>query len=142
MTRAIEFLADIKEGKLVTPKHLAAFFNAREGKQVKAILSEDIKRRSLNQNSYLHGVIIPHVREFRMEQGDTVSLEQVKEDLIAEFSPINIEWKTLNGVKLYRQKRTHELTTQEMNNFITAITARLAEFGFTIPLEGEYHASC
>ena len=132
----LEFIAEIYQGYIVPPAYLHDFMKAHESKQVRIILTENLKKRSLPQNSFYWSVIIPHVRQFRMDNGDTVSIEQVHEDLIAEFSPLN-ERKNLDGRMHFSSTRTHEMNKKEFSDYVTAIMARLSEFGCHIPLEGE-----
>ena len=134
--RALEFIATIRGGVIVPPQGLSTFMHAHEEKEVRIILSENTKRRSLNQNSFYWGVIIPLVRQFRTGNGDTVSADQVHEDLLNEFSPTMVSM-TLTGKVFYRHKRSHEMSKPEMSDYIAAITARLAEFGHHIIMQGE-----
>lgn len=104
------------------------------GKKLRFTFEEAGEKRSLDQNSYLYGVVEPHVRTVRMEGGDPVSLKKVHEDLIEEFAPM-IEGTKLDGSKHMRHKRTHEFSVSEMADYITAISARMAEFGNPVPTE-------
>ena len=116
------------------------FMRAHAGKKVRIMLSENIAKRSLQANSFYWACVVPAVREFRMDNGDTVSNEQVHEDLIAEFAP-QIECRALDpkaGKAIGRRyKRTSEMDKKEMADYIDAIRTRLAAFVFHIPVEGE-----
>lgn len=87
-------------------------------------VQEHKKRRSLPQNSLIHswfGIIAK-------ETGDDA--ESVKEDLIDRFSP-RIESKLNPGHM--RPKRTHEMDTAEMTEFVNRIYQLACEFGIWLP---------
>lgn len=132
----IEFIAVIENGKIIPPAGMFPYFKAHHNKIVKITLSENIKKRSLSQNSFYWGIIVPEVRQFRMDNGDTVSTNQAHEDLMAEFSP-QVASKNLKGETIWRAMRTHEMNTKQMSDYSTAIIVRLGEFGYNFPMEGE-----
>lgn len=134
--KAIEFIGIVESGRITPPAGLRPFMKEHENKQVRIILSQNVKRRSLSQNSFYWSVVVPTVCQLRMDNGDTVSTEQAHEDLIAEFST-SVPGKTLKGFRTWHKKRTSEMSKEEMVNFCEAIIARLAEFGCFIKLEGD-----
>jgi hypothetical protein len=115
---------------------LAKVFPSFAGKKVRLSVAEAQEKRSLDQNSYYWGVIVPHVRWARFEMGDALSLEQVHEDLLKQFAPIMTS-QMLNGVPYGRPMRSKEMSVSQMANFITAITATMAEFGYPVPARAE-----
>lgn len=107
---------------------------AHAGQWIKISIAERKEKRTLSQNDYYHGVIIPHVRLFRFDQGDPVSPEAVHEDLLAQFAPY-VEAKRMDGTIYQRPKRSKEMSVDEMANYITAIQATMASFGAPVPME-------
>lgn len=101
---------------------------------MRLVIEEAKDKRSLGQNSYYRGFILPHVRQVRFDGGDPISLDQAHEDLLEQFAP-HVEGATLLGKKYSRPKRTHEMNVEEMANFITGITAQMAQFGSPVPME-------
>lgn len=93
------------------------------------------KKRSNQANAYYWAVIVPHVRNFRLEQGDPVSIEQVHEDLLQDYSPTTTG-RRLSGAGYIRPLRSSEMSVQQMNDYITAITATMAQMGAPVPMEG------
>lgn len=82
------------------------------------------KTRSLGQNSLIHkwfGIIAD-------ETGDDA--ESVKEDMINRFSP-RVDNKLAEGWE--RPKRTHEMDTAEMTDFVNRIYQLACEFNIWLP---------
>lgn len=115
---------------------LARIFPSFAGKKMRLVIEEAKDKRSLGQNSYYRGFILPHVRQVRFKNGDPVSLDNAHEDLLEEFAP-RVTGVTLLGKKYGRAKRTHEMNVTEMAEFITAITARMAQFNDPVPMQEE-----
>jgi hypothetical protein len=111
---------------------LARIFPTFAGKKIKLSISEAKEKRSLDQNSYYWAAIVPHVRQVRFDMGDPVSLDECHEDLLTEFAPM--VWKSkLMGKSYQRPMRSKEMNVEQMANYITAITAKMAEFGNPVP---------
>lgn len=81
-----------------------------------------------DQNGYLHAVVLPMGAD---DRGYTV--EEYKEACIQEFSPYKFYTSLLDGTKMKAKKRTHEMTTVEMMEFIENIRRMEAERGLIIP---------
>lgn len=108
------------------------------GKKVRLSIGEAKEQRSLNQNSYYRGVVLPHVRYAMGEEGDMRSMDTWHEILIEEFSPL-VEAVSLHGEAKMRHLRTHEMTMEQMAKFITAVSAEMTSRGYPVPmLESEY----
>lgn len=114
---------------------LRRVFPSFAGRRISLSINEAKDKRSLDQNSYYRACVLPHVRQVRFDNGDPVSLEKAHEDLLQEFSP-RVEGKTLDRKSYARPKRTREMSVPEMSEFITAITAAMANFGNPIPMYG------
>lgn len=117
---------------------LANVFPSFAGKKIKLSIAEAKERRSLDQNAYYWAAIVPHVRHVRFDMGDPLSDEQVHEDLLSQFAPRKTA-KRMDGSTYIRPMRSKEMSVQQMAEYITAITAMMAQFGSPVPLkEGEY----
>lgn len=102
------------------------------GKRIKISVSEWKEKRSLDQNALYWAAIVPHVRKVRFDNGDPLTIEQVHEDLLEQFAPA-VEAKRLDGTVYTRPMRSKEMSVGQMAEYITAITACMAEFGYPVP---------
>lgn len=112
---------------------LANILPAFAGKKLKLTIAEAKEKRSLDQNAYYWSAIIPHVRKVRFDMGDALSIDQVHEDLLAQFAP-SVRAKTADAKAYVRPMRSKEMSVPQMADFITAITACMAEFGSPVPI--------
>lgn len=128
-----------EDGKLPEgiKKTLARIFPSFAGKKISLSIAEAKERRSLDQNAYYRGVVLPHVRSMMYEAGDARSIDEWHETLLQAFSPL-AEIKDLNGDRFLHPKRTHLMNADEMAKFITAITAECAERGSPVPAREMY----
>jgi hypothetical protein len=106
------------------------------GKWIQIVFSERKEKRSLDQNAYYWSAIVPHVRKVRMEMGDPLSMDQVHEDLLAQFAP-NVSAKRLDEKPYGRSMRSKEMSVKEMSDYVTAITGFMAAFGHPVPIKEE-----
>lgn len=109
------------------------------GKRMTLELREYQEKRSLDQNALLWSCINPHVRMVRFNFGDPVTIEQVHEDLLAEFAP-TVECKKLDGTTYTRPMRSKEMSVKQFNDYVTAIQARMAQFGEPIVIKDSSYA--
>lgn len=123
------------EGKL--PVGIASTLTARlkelAGKKCTIELLEAKDKRSLNANAFYWSVVLPIVRQFRLEQGDAVSIEQIHEDLLSEFAPL-VESKLLDGAIKLVPKRSKNMNVEEFSNYLRAIEVRLNQFSIYLPV--------
>ena len=108
------------------------------GKKVRLGLEEARDKRSLDQNAYYWAAIVPHVRMVRLEMGDPVTIEHTHEDLLAEFAPTVTSKKT-NGASYVRPMRSKEMNVKQMADYITAVTAVMAQMQYPVPLQENYN---
>lgn len=104
-----------------------------KGKKIRMTIEEAKERRSLDQNSYYRGVILPHVRKAMAEEGDMRSLDDWHECLLASFSPMS-KVTNMKGADSLAPQRTHKMNVEEMGKFITAITAEMAMRNYPVPI--------
>jgi len=125
-----------KEGGTVqNVKAMAAFLNSLpNGKFL--ITAKNIRRRSLPQNAYLHGVVIPLVYEGLRDAGfsEIRDHEDAKKVIKSLFLKQKIVNPNTGEVITEIIKDTHELTTSEMIAFIDDVVMWSAEYlSITIP---------
>jgi len=101
------------------------------GQKVRLSIAEAKDKRSLDQNSFLHGVVIPHVRMARLDMGDPITLDQCHEDLLAQFAP-TVTAKRLDGSIYARPMRSKEMNVEQMALYLTAIQGFMGEMGYPI----------
>ncbi len=115
---------------------LARVFPTLANKKIRLSINEAKDKRSLDQNAYYWVAIVPHVRQVRFDMGDPVSEETVHEDLLSEFAP-RINSKKFSGIPVIRAMRSKEMSVSQFSEYVTAITAQMANFGNPIPIDYE-----
>lgn len=110
---------------------------AFEGKEFQITLEKKKKSRSLNQNSYWWGVVIPMVREGLKEQGMKLSKEETHELLKAKFLQKEVVNENTGEVFKY-VSGSSELTTSGFMDFIAEVQQFSAEYlSVNIPAPNE-----
>jgi hypothetical protein len=103
------------------------------GKHIHITIAEKKEKRSLDQNAYYRGVVLPHVRAVMMEAGHPESTDYWHEVLLESFAPM-VQTVNIHGEVIgMRPKRTHNMTMEEMATFITAVSAEMASRGDPVP---------
>lgn len=92
------------------------------------IIQKRTKKRSTEQNAYLHGVVLPSIRNFFLEKGYDYSLEDIKDWLKARGFFGHKEF----GKELI-PKHTSELTTLEFMAAKEKIQQYFSKFGLIVP---------
>lgn len=97
------------------------------GKDVKITIQSLSKKRSLNQNDYYWGVVIPYLLE-TIKYTDKDSLHHyIKTEFLADYT-----------TPIPTVKSTTDLTTVEMEEFLTRVRQWASvEYGIYIPLPNE-----
>lgn len=118
-----------ENGKLILPqrntfnKDLSCF----KGKDVIITVENKTKRRSLEQNKYYWGVIIPLVKQGLLDNGYRVTTESTHEYLKSNFSIIELV-NEHNGEILKSIGNTSNMTTVEMMDYFAKIMQWSAEY--------------
>ncbi len=96
--------------------------------------------RSIQQNAYLHGVVIPEVQRGLIDAGyspNEVTMDAVKDLLKYRFAKKEIV-NTTTGETMEMIHATHEMTTAEMTDFIEEVRRFASEYlGVYIPSPNE-----
>ncbi|MFA5168759.1 MAG: hypothetical protein WC530_09550 [Candidatus Omnitrophota bacterium] len=130
MSRKIELLATAKEGKLIFLDSAVAnaiIWTIKEGENVVVTIKRRYKNRTLNQNAYYWGVVLPPIAE---HTGHTA--EECHEAYKRMFLPPRIV--EFGKMSFKMPGSSADLSTVEMTEFIEKIRAHAAvEFGMNIP---------
>ena len=131
----------IKYNGKVTDKGLHIYNRSAFDQDIKLFHSKEVtikierkkKSRSLDQNAFLHGVVIPMAREAFLEVGYRYSIDETKTDLKRMFAVYEKVNEQTGELREYI-KATSEMTTTEMMDFIAQVQQWAAEFaGVVIP---------
>jgi len=133
----IQFNGVITDGIFSEQGGLNQCFHSMEGKKVKVVVGEYKKRRSMAQNSYYWGVVIPRLLGLFNVNGNEMDDEEmhiyVKEHILKlkkkVFSPEG-EFQSIPG-------STKKLTTDEFEEAMEKIRVWASEHGLIIPLPNE-----
>jgi len=124
----------LPEGKL--PSGIASTLTAQlkslAGLKCTIELAEAKDKRSNDANAYYWGVLIPAVREFRLEQGEACSPDDIHEDLLAVYSPL-VERKALDGSIKMLPLRSSAMNKEQFFKYCMTIEVALADFGIILP---------
>jgi hypothetical protein len=138
VSRGVEFTATVESGRLpqAVGRQIAALLRTLDGKQVVISLRERKRRRSLNQNDYFHGVVLPIVWQFFREHGNDVDLEETKTYLKEHVGKL-FRLVLVDGKRMPVLRSTASLSVQEWEVWMEQIRAWGAGVGCNIPLPNE-----
>ena len=135
----LNFQSVITNGKLpdAVSKQIAGVLRSLEGKRVTIEIKVQKRRRSLNQNAFYHGCIIPPILAMMREMGNNLDPDDVHSFLKQEVGKLNQvvvlpdgEVKTVTG-------SSAKLTTMEFEVYLTKIRAWASEWGIMLPMPNE-----
>ena len=108
------------------------------GKTVVISVEKKKKTRSLPQNSFYWGVVVPMVRQGLLDVGYRVSIEETHETLKEKFIRKEIVNEDTGEVLTEISKHTWELSTSEFMDYLAEIQQWAAEYlDIVIPDPGE-----
>ena len=93
-------------------------------------------KRSLKQNAYYWGVVVPHVYNFYKESyGEDLTREEIHNYHLSKIAGHKVKMIEVLGEVIISQtgKRTSEMNTKEFGEFIENVHRFWAENGFFIP---------
>jgi hypothetical protein len=108
-----------------------------EGKRLIVSLKEQKRRRSLNQNAYYWGCVLPPLVAMFREAGNNVDAEDVHSYLKEHVGKLKQIFVTSDGEILTGAGSTAKLSTVEMEVYLEKVRAWAAEHGVAIPLPNE-----
>ena len=132
MPRELQTYGKIQSGKLHLSyrdrfmEAIAAFPDCR----VTLTLTKQFNRRSLEQNAYLHGVVIPEIRLGMIEAG--YSPAECSTDSVKDFLKFRFAKKELvnekTGEIIETVQPTSQMNTAEMTDFIEEVRRFASEY--------------
>lgn len=130
---------------LVTKGHLpdsermriAGLMSAWEGKRVRVKLSEAKKRRSVSQNAFYWGVVIPTVISMFADAGTDLDADQCHDYLKKHVMGITEVIKDPAGAQHIVAGKSRFKDTKEWEMNMDKIRAWAAQFGVAIPFPNE-----
>ena len=138
--KEIHSLCEIKEGILKIIKRREFDLCVKDSPDGKYFLTltKIYKKRSLNQNAYYFGVVIPLVRDGLFDVGYKLSNDQTHEYLIETFLRVEITNESTGEIK-YINRSTTELKTIEFMEYIDNIISwALENLDINIPLPNQF----
>jgi hypothetical protein len=109
-----------------------------EGKEIELTFNPINKKRSISQNGYYWGVVIPIMQNTMIDIGNLMDNEDVHLLLRAKFLKEILAVDENTGEVCERVKSTTELSTFEFNQYITKIRMWAIDFfGVEIPEPNE-----
>lgn len=119
-----------------TQSNINTLFQSLEGQLIKITIEKKKNLRSVKQNSFYWGVVIPWVVTFFQEYGNNFDAMQVHEYLKSEVGKLDQIVDLPTGIARI-SGNTHKMSTKEFEDYLTKIRAWGAEWGLTIPLPNE-----
>lgn len=138
MAKAV-FTGRIEGGRmpLYMREQIKKVVEAFEGKALRVTLQEAKKIRSLNQNAFYMGVVVPHVVGMFLAEGDTISHEEAHKFLKTEIGKLGRFVTAPDGKEYWIEGTTTDYSTREWEDYIEKIRAWAAQFGYEIPFPNE-----
>lgn len=116
---------------------LLAAFSEHNDKDVCITIERKRKKRSLSQNSYYWGVVIPAVQGLLNEYGNDVDEEETHGFLREHIGKLTASVLDKNGRRLAIVKSSTGLTTAEFEEYMLKVRAWAASEGVQIPEPNE-----
>ena len=118
-------------------QHIRRCLAMFEGKRVTITVKPFVKRRTLNQNAFMHGAFFDALRQMFHDAGSELSAGEVKEFFKAAFgqrvtltAPDGKQYETLKSTALY--------STVECEEAMEKARAWAAEYGVFLPYPNEH----
>lgn len=122
--------------RLKSAEFLHRILSHLQGKDLLVEVSVLSKSRSLNQNRYLHGVIIPCIQRFHYEtQGEKLSMEECKAFIYTKILGARLQSREMFGKEVFVIETKHfsEMDTVEFNDAVALIQGYFNPIGLVIP---------
>lgn len=139
MTDALDLSFSAPDGRIppVILHRLIEAVGKLPGKRFMLTLKEQKRKRSLNQNNYYWGVVVPAVTGMFREHGNYYDDNDVHEFLKLRVGKLAQNMLMPDGEVVKSLGSTAKLTTQEFEVYMERIRAWAAEYGLAVPLPNE-----
>lgn len=123
-----EVIVHIKQNEIFNKQAVKKFFaELRDGKYL--VSAKNIRRRSNNQNRYLHGVVVPLVFKGLKDAGfDDVRNHDDAKIIIKDLFLRRTVYNSKTNTSIQVIRHTSELTTSEMLEFIDSVQRWASEY--------------
>lgn len=139
MANTIQFFSKVENGHVERGirESIAKVLQSLNGKFAKITIEEKKKTRSLSQNSYYWGYVIPPIVNMFNEHGNNVDAEQVHEFLKDEVGKLS-QMVTLPDGELKKVSGSSALLkTMEFEEYLLKVRMWAQEWSVFIPLPNE-----
>jgi hypothetical protein len=135
----VSFEGIVSDGRLPLDmaKGIAKVIASSSGKRLEIIVKHKKKARSLNQNSYYWGVVIPMIVGMFRDNGNYVDGDDVHDFLKQHVGKLSRVLVLPDGEILKATGSTSKLTAMEFEAYLERVRAWAAEFDLAIPLPNE-----
>ena len=134
----VEIITKVEGGKLNRNRKLIKEALAQyEGKEIILSIERNKKKRSNEQNRYLHSMFTILKTELN-ELGNNFSMQEVKDMMKVKYIMVDMVNEQTGDVYGQRVKGTHECSTVQLMEFIDHVRKWAMDvFGIYLPLPGE-----
>lgn len=134
----IEIISSVENGTLKRNRtQIAEVIKSFEGKEIILTIEKKKKKRTNNQNAYLHALFTIFRNELNA-LGNKFTMEEVKELCKFKFAKIDVVNEVTGEVVGQRIQGTSEMSTTELNVFIDEVIQWAAEmFKIELPYPNE-----
>jgi hypothetical protein len=136
-----ELIIDISGRKIRNAKELKDLFrDLKDGKHLVTV--KDFRKRSLNQNAYYWGVVVPMVKDGLYQAGfDEVTTNEDAHEMLKQIHLTKRMVSKLSGDVIDLAGSSAKLTIPEFNDYIERICKWAVEYlGVVIPSPEEQYA--
>ena len=138
----MKLTSPVTNGKIsgVAAQRLNEFIIAYEGKKVDIEVNKHVERRSLSQNSFYNGFILPPIHKYYQEMGNNYSRDKVHCLLKAEADMFDTG-TTLEGERYTFLRSSKTFKKPEWEDFIMKVRAFMAKHPVYLPFPNEHRGS-
>lgn len=135
----VEFICPVTAGRIPVhiSQNLRSALDKLNGKTAKITIQEKRKTRSLSQNAFYFGVVIPAVQHMFFEAGQSADEQTIHEYLKRYVGNLVTTLQTPDGRRAMVTRSSTELNTVEWEIFIEQIRAWAAQWNAEIPFPNE-----
>lgn len=139
MAAGIEFFTQVVNGRMGERARagMLDLFKKLEGKKIKIRVTRVQKKRSLQQNAYYWGVVLPLVLQMFQDAGNETNAEEVHEYLKKYVWGWTRNLHTPDGVVDIIANSSAQLSTVEWEEMMLKTRAWAGRFGYVIPEPNE-----
>jgi hypothetical protein len=136
----MQFITKIEQGKVSdgVRQSLQQALKSLDGKIAKITIEERKKVRSLSQNAFYWGCIIPPIVTLLREYGNDVDGDDTHEFLMENVGKLNKNIVLLDGEVKTVSGSSAILKPMEFEEYLTKVRSFAAEHGVILPLPNEH----